>query len=170
MEKKDDAIELEIIGMQQNPTIKDNYILVMGDKAGNWRLPIGIGTYEAQSIAIVIEQMTPERPLTHDVFVLLGNQLSFKVTKTVITELVEGVFLSTIFVTQGENNVTVSLRTSDAIAIAIRFLAPIFTTEAVLQAAGQKIENVAKEATAATQTKAEPSLSIWQKLKNRILK
>jgi uncharacterized protein len=136
----DEEIELQIIGLQPSLSQTQNYAIVLGEKEGSMRLPIVIGTFEAQAIAVFIEQMIPSKPLTHDVFVLLGTHLDFKVTKAVITGLVEGVFESSIFVSHGDKNIAITVRTSDAIAIAIRFHAPIYVKKFVLDSAGVDIE------------------------------
>jgi uncharacterized protein len=142
----DEEIELQIMGLQPSQTQTQNYAIVLGEKGGDMRLPIIIGAFEAQAIAVFIEQMIPNAPLTHDVFALLGAHLDFKVTKAVITGLVDGVFQSSIFITQGDKNIAIPVRTSDAVAIAIRFYAPIYVKKFVLDSAGMILEEQEPEA------------------------
>ena len=131
----DEEIEIQIMDIQKSLTQTQNYAIVLGVKDSSMRMPIVIGTFEAQAIAVFFEQMIPAAPSTHDVFALLGTHLDFKVTKAVITGFVEEVFQSSIFITQGDKNIAIPVRTSDAIAIAIRFYAPIYVKKFVLDAA-----------------------------------
>ena len=126
-------IKLEIVGLSYSQTQSGAYALVLGDTKGNRRLPIIIGGYEAQAIAIELEKMTPTRPLTHDLFKSFANAFKIKITEVTIYNLVEGVFHSKLIcINENEKIVEIDARTSDAIALAVRFGCPINTYEFIL--------------------------------------
>ena len=131
-----DKITLEIIGLSYSQTQSGAYALVLSEKNGNRRLPIIIGGFEAQAIAIELEKMVPSRPLTHDLFKDLASRLKIEVTEIIIHRLVEGVFHSKLVCTQNDKTIEVDARTSDAIAIGVRFGCPIYTYEEILKKAG----------------------------------
>jgi len=110
--------------------------LVLGESAGSRRLPIIIGGFEAQAIAIELEKMTPTRPLTHDLFKAFSETFSIEFTEILIYNLVEGIFYAKLVCTDGTREVEIDARTSDAIALAVRFNCPIFTYEFILKSAG----------------------------------
>jgi len=132
-----DKIELEILGLSTSQAQSGSFALVLGETKGNRRLPIIIGMFEAQSIAIEIEKIKPNRPLTHDLFKELAQKTNMEVKEVLITSLKEGVFFSKIVVKTilGEE-IELDSRPSDAIAISLRFNAPIYTLEAVMNEAG----------------------------------
>ncbi len=136
-----DKIELKIIGLSYSQTQSGAYALVLSEKEGNRRLPIIIGGFEAQSIAIELENMKPSRPLTHDLFKSFADSFSVKVKEIVIYNLVEGVFYSKIVCTNGKDEIEIDARTSDAIAIGLRLKAPVYTFEHILSSAGIQLEN-----------------------------
>ena len=136
-----DKIELKIIGLSYSQTQSGAYALVLSEKEGNRRLPIIIGGFEAQSIAIELENMKPSRPLTHDLFKTFADSFSVKVKEIVIYNLVEGVFYSKIVCVKGSEEVEIDARTSDAIAIGLRLNAPVYTFEHILSSAGIQLEN-----------------------------
>lgn len=132
-----DKIQLEILGLSTSQAQSGSFALVLGEVKGNRRLPIIIGMFEAQSIAIEIEKIKPNRPLTHDLFKELATQTNMEVKEVVITSLKEGVFFSKIVVkTVLGEEIELDSRPSDAIAICLRFNAPIYTVEAVMNEAG----------------------------------
>ena len=110
--------------------------MILGEKTGNRRLPIIIGMFEAQSIAIQIEKINPNRPLTHDLFKSFAEHVHVAVLEVIISDLKEGVFYSKIVCSDGATTFELDSRPSDAIAIGLRFGVPIFTVESVLSEAG----------------------------------
>ncbi len=136
MEKK----ELEIVGLSYSQTQSGAYALVLGEKNGKRRLPIIIGGFEAQAIAIELEKMKPSRPLTHDLFKSLADLFDIKLNEVIIYNLVEGIFFAKIICSQGEKTVEIDTRTSDAIALAVRFNCPVYTYEFILSSAGIILE------------------------------
>lgn len=131
-----DKIGLEIIGLSYSQTQSGAYALVLGEKAGNRRLPIIIGGFEAQAIAIELENMTPSRPLTHDLFKTFSNTFEINIKEVIIYNLVEGVFFAKLICNHNNKDVEIDARTSDAIALAVRFNCPVFTYEFILSQAG----------------------------------
>lgn len=129
-------IELEIFDISLNGGNSGAYVMVLMEKGGNRKIPILIGGFEAQYIAIELENMKPSRPLTHDLFKSTLSSFELNVTEVVIIDYKEGVFFAKIVVTDGEKIVEVDSRSSDAVAIAVRFRAPIRCYEAVLEATG----------------------------------
>jgi bifunctional DNase/RNase len=133
-------VKLDIVGLSYSQTQSGAYALVLGEVNGRRRLPIIIGAFEAQAIAIEIEQMTPSRPLTHDLFKTLAEAYEIQIKEVLIYNLVEGVFFAKLICSDGENTKEIDARTSDAIAIAVRFNAAIYTYEFILSSAGIVIE------------------------------
>ncbi len=129
-------IKLEIIGLSYSQTQSGAYALVLGEDKGKRRLPIIIGAFEAQAIAIELENMTPTRPLTHDLFKSLAHSFKIEVEEVIIFNLLEGVFYAKLICNNGEKKLEIDARTSDAIAIAVRFGCPIYTYEFILTTAG----------------------------------
>jgi bifunctional DNase/RNase len=129
-------VKLEIVGLSYSQTQTGAYALVLGESKGKRRLPIIIGGFEAQAIAIELEKMTPSRPLTHDLFKSFAEGFDINVSEVLIYNLVEGIFFAKIICNNGEKNVEIDARTSDAIAIAVRFNCPINTYEFILSQAG----------------------------------
>lgn len=131
-----DKIKLDIAGLSYSQTQSGAYALVLAESGGKRQLPIIIGGFEAQAIAIELEKMTPTRPLTHDLFKHFAQAFSIGVKEIVIYNLIEGIFYSKI-ICEREGQVTeIDARTSDAIAIGVRFNCPIFTFENILSIAG----------------------------------
>ncbi|MGN6397326.1 MAG: bifunctional nuclease domain-containing protein [Mucilaginibacter sp.] len=133
-------IKLDIVGLSYSQTQSGAYALVLGEVSGRRRLPIIIGSFEAQAIAIEIEKMTPSRPLTHDLFKSLAEAYNIKIQEIVIYNLVDGIFYSKLICSDGKKSVEIDARTSDAIAVAVRFDCPIYTFEFILSTAGIVIE------------------------------
>lgn len=129
-------IKLEILGLSSSQSQTGSFALVLGETEGNRRLPIIIGMFEAQAIAIEIEKIIPNRPMTHDLFKSFANSFNFHVEEIVISDLKEGVFFAKIVCTDGLKKHEVDARPSDAIAIGLRFDSPIFTYENILAEAG----------------------------------
>ena len=133
-------IKLEIVGLSYSQTQTGAYALVLGEANGKRRLPIIIGGFEAQAIAIELEKMTPSRPLTHDLFKTFADAYAIKVTEVIIYNLVEGIFYAKIVCDNGVKEEEIDARTSDAIALAVRFGCEIYTHEFILSSAGIILE------------------------------
>jgi bifunctional DNase/RNase len=133
-------IKLDIVGLSYSQTQSGAYALVLGEINGRRRLPIIIGSFEAQAIAIEIEKMTPSRPLTHDLFKSFGDAYHINVLEIIIYNLIDGIFYSKLVCSDGKKTVEIDARTSDAIAVAVRFECPIYTHEFILSSAGIVIE------------------------------
>lgn len=130
-------IKLTIKGISYSQTQSGAYALVLSEMEGTRTLPIIIGAFEAQSIAIALEkEIRPPRPLTHDLFKTFSDKFSIKVTQVIIHKLVDGVFYSSLICEREGVEEVIDTRTSDAIALAVRFQAPIFTYENILDKAG----------------------------------
>ena len=131
-----EKIALDIVGLSYSQTQSGAYALVLGEQEGNRRLPIIIGGFEAQSIAIEMEDMTPSRPLTHDLFKSFADSFIITIEEVLIYNLIEGIFHAKLMCRQGESVVEIDTRTSDAVALAVRFKCPIYTHEFILKDAG----------------------------------
>ncbi|WP_299759567.1 bifunctional nuclease family protein [uncultured Pontibacter sp.] len=140
-----DKIQLEILGLSSSQSQTGSFALVLGEREGNRRLPIIIGMFEAQSIAIQIEKINPNRPLTHDLFKSFAEEMDVRVTEIMISDLKEGVFYSKIVCTNGSKEFELDARPSDAIAIGLRFGVPIYTVESVLSEAGIILSDLDEE-------------------------
>lgn len=138
-------IPLEILGLSSSQSQTGSFALVLGEKEGNRRLPIIIGMFEAQSIAIQIEKISPNRPLTHDLFKSFAQHLNVSIIEVLISDLKEGVFYSKIVCNDGEREFDLDARPSDAIAIGLRFGVPIYTVESVLSEAGIILSDLEEE-------------------------
>jgi uncharacterized protein len=149
-----DKIELEILGLSSSQSQSGSFALVLGETIGNRRLPIIIGMFEAQAIAIEIEKIVPNRPMTHDLFKSFANSFNFTVEEIVISDLKEGVFFAKIVCSSSGRTLEIDARPSDAIAIGLRFDVPIFTFESVLSEAG--IVLTEEESEKEVQTTEEP--------------
>ena len=135
-----DRIKLNIIGLTSSHSQRNSYTLILGEKNGELKLPIVIGGYEAQSIALVIEGLKPQRPLTHDLISNFFSQFGIILKEVIINKLEEGVFFSTL-VTEKDNKIqNIDARTSDAIALALRMKCPIYTYKSILNDAGIQYE------------------------------
>lgn len=132
--------KLEIIGLSYSQTQSGAYALVLGESSGKRRLPIIIGSFEAQAIAIELEKMKPSRPLTHDLFKTFADSFDITIKETIIYNLVEGIFYAKLTCVRDGKEVEIDARTSDSIALAIRFNCPIYTYEFILSAAGIILE------------------------------
>ena len=133
-------IKLDIVGLSYSQTQSGAYALVLGEVNGRRRLPIIIGGFEAQAIAIEIEKMTPSRPLTHDLFKSLSEAYNINIQEVIIYNLVDGIFYAKLMCNDGKKVSEIDARTSDAIALAVRFDCPIYTYEFILATAGIVIE------------------------------
>jgi bifunctional DNase/RNase len=130
-------IKLDILGLSYSQTQTGAYALVLGETNGKRRLPIIIGNFEAQAIAIELENMRPSRPLTHDIFKTFADTYGVAIKEVIVYNLLEGIFFAKLICQRGsEPAIEIDTRTSDAIALAVRFKCPIFTYESILSSAG----------------------------------
>ncbi|HRW75824.1 MAG TPA: DUF151 domain-containing protein [Saprospiraceae bacterium] len=129
-------IELDIVALSHSVTQSHNYAVVLGEKDGSRRLPIVIGGFEAQAIAVAMERMTPNRPLTHDLFKKSLQTFDIEIKEVVINNLLDGIFYARLICQRGDDEIEIDSRTSDALALAVRFKCPIYTFEFILDAAG----------------------------------
>lgn len=148
-------IELEIVALSHSITQTHSYAVVLGEVNGLRRLPIVIGGFEAQAIAVALEKMHPSRPLTHDLMKNFMNAFNIDLQEIVICDLQEGIFYSKLVCVSEHDTVEIDSRTSDALALAVRFGCPIYTYDNILESAGILMEDPsgkkkpAKEAVAA---------------------
>jgi len=129
-------IKLNVLGISYSQTQSGAYALVLTEEKGDRRIPIIVGGFEAQSIAIQLEGLKPPRPLTHDLFLSFSIAFKIKLLEANIYKLEEGVFFSKLTFNNGKEKITIDARTSDAVALALRFKCPIYTTEEILSRAG----------------------------------
>jgi len=136
-----EKVKLEIVGLSYSQTQSGAYALVLAEAGGKRRLPIIIGGFEAQAIAIELEKMTPTRPLTHDLFKSFADSFDIEVKEIIIYNLVEGIFYSKLICERDGQITEIDARTSDAIAIGVRFDCPVYTFESILSTAGIILED-----------------------------
>ena len=129
-------IELDIVALSHSVTQSHNYAVVLGERRGHRRLPIVIGSFEAQAIAVAMERMVPNRPLTHDLFKNTLDTFNIYLKEVVINNLLDGIFYARLVCVKDGETFEIDSRTSDAIAMAVRFACPLFTYDFILEAAG----------------------------------
>ncbi len=134
------TIKMEILGLSTSPSSGGAYALILSEAGGNRRLPIIIGTFEAQAIALELESIKPPRPMTHDLLKNLLLSFDAEVDKVLINDLNEGTFFAQIHYKNNGERIELDARPSDAIALAIRFNAPIYVQKKVLDEAGIETE------------------------------
>jgi bifunctional DNase/RNase len=135
-----EKIRLDIIGMSYSQSQSGAYALILGETGGKRRLPIIIGGFEAQAIAIELEKIKTPRPLTHDLFKSFADTFHINITEVIIHKFSEGVFYAQLICNDGNIDQEIDSRTSDAIALALRFNCPVYTYESILADAGIMIE------------------------------
>lgn len=138
-------IELEIVALSHSITQTHSYAVVLGEVNGMRRLPIVIGGFEAQAIAVALERMQPSRPLTHDLMKNFMLAFNVELHEIVINDLQEGIFYSKLLCSTDHDTVEIDSRTSDALALAVRFGCPIYTYEHILESAGILMEDEEKK-------------------------
>ncbi len=131
-----EKIKLDILGLSSSQSDVGHFALVLGEVKGNRRLPIIIDGYQARAIALEMESIKPNRPMTHDLFVTLARTFNIGLLEVLITDLKEGIFYAKLVFEQDGEHYEIDSRTSDAVAIGVRFKVPIFTYESVLSVAG----------------------------------
>jgi bifunctional DNase/RNase len=166
-------IELEIVALSHSITQTHSYAVVLGEVNGLRRIPIVIGGFEAQAIAVALERMQPSRPLTHDLFANFMTTFGIELVEVIIYKLEEGIFFAKL-VCQNDDTIEIDSRTSDALALAVRAGCKIYTYENILDAAGLYIDNADKpeeESTASAEktTVGIKSSGIDKDLKNMSL-
>ncbi|MCX6322419.1 MAG: bifunctional nuclease family protein [Bacteroidia bacterium] len=129
-------VKLKVMGISNSQTQSGAYALILIEENGERRIPIIIGGFEAQAIVIKLENLDPPRPLTHDLFKKFADEFNIFVSEVMIYKLEEGVFYSKLVCNNGEKEYSIDSRTSDAVALALRFGCPIFITEDILEKAG----------------------------------
>jgi bifunctional DNase/RNase len=150
-----EKIKLEILGLSSSQSQSGSFALVLGEEGGNRRLPIIIGMFEAQAIAIEIEKIIPNRPMTHDLFKSFALGFNFAVEEIIISDLKEGVFFAKIICSDGVKTIEIDARPSDAIAIGLRFDVPIYTYENILGEAGIVLSDLNEESEPQEEEKKE---------------
>ena len=140
-------IELEIVALSHSITQTHSYAVVLGELNGLRRLPIVIGGFEAQAIAVALERMSPSRPLTHDLLKNFMMAFNVDLHEVVINDLQEGIFYSKLVCSSANDTVEIDSRTSDALALAVRFGCPIYTYDNILDQAGILMEDDGKTKT-----------------------
>jgi len=138
-------IELDIVALSHSVTQSHNYAVVLGEQSGSRRLPIVIGSFEAQAIAVAMERMTPNRPLTHDLFKNTLDTFHIELKEVIINNLLDGIFYARLICVKDGEIIEVDSRTSDALALAVRSNCPIYTYEFILDAAGVVLEDTEEE-------------------------
>jgi bifunctional DNase/RNase len=134
-------IELEIVALSHSITQTHSYAVVLGEVNGLRRLPIVIGGFEAQAIAVALEKMQPSRPLTHDLMKNFMNAFTIDLHEIIISDLQEGIFYAKLVCSSDNDTIEIDSRTSDALALAVRFGCPVYTYEHILESAGILMED-----------------------------
>jgi bifunctional DNase/RNase len=152
-------IELEIVALSHSITQTHSYAVVLGEVNGLRRLPIVIGGFEAQAIAVALEKMQPSRPLTHDLMKNFMTAFNVDLHEIIISDLQEGIFYSKLVCSSDNDTIEIDSRTSDALALAVRFSCPVFTYEHILESAGILMEDTStgkkKRATATVEESSD---------------
>jgi bifunctional DNase/RNase len=145
-------IELEIVALSHSITQSNSYAVILGEVGGSRRLPIVIGGFEAQAIAVALENMHPSRPLTHDLMKNFMTSFDIALQEVYICDLQEGIFYSKLVCFTANDTIEIDSRTSDALALAVRFGCPIYVYENILDQAGVASEQVQGEASQPLET------------------
>ncbi len=138
-------VKLRVMGLTFSQTQTGSYALVLAEESGKKRIPIMIGAFEAQAIALHLEELKPPRPLTHDLFLSFARAYSVELLEVLINKLEEGIFYSELVFHHNNETVKIDSRTSDAVALALRFKCPIYTTTEILEKAGIILEDKIEE-------------------------
>lgn len=155
-------IPLEIVAISHSITQTQSYAVILGEVNGLRRLPIVIGASEAQAIAVRLEGMTPTRPLTHDLMRNFMLAFTIDLLEVVICDLQEGIFFSKLVCATEDHTIEIDSRTSDALALAVRFGCPIYTYEHILDAADDRMESGASSASRRKQEQAQPKRDYYE--------
>ena len=152
-----EKIRLKVLGISYSQIQSGAYALILAQADGPYRIPVVIGVSEAQSIAIRMEGIIPPRPMTHDLFVSFAHAFGVKLKEVFIYKFEDGIFSSELTFTDGEREVVLDSRTSDAIAIAMRTKSPIFTTRSILDETGFIMEETSASDSDTTDDSTPPS-------------
>lgn len=137
-----DRVKLKVLGITYSQVQQGAYALVLSQEGGPYRIPVVVGVAEAQSIAIKLENIIPPRPMPHDLFVSLAHGFGITLDEVFLYKFENGVFLSELHFSNDERQIAIDSRTSDAIALALRTDAPIFTTQEILEKTGFKVDDM----------------------------
>jgi bifunctional DNase/RNase len=159
-----DKIKLEVLDISPSQVQAGSFTMILGANNGSVRLPIIIGMFEAQAIAIELEKIDSKRPLTHDLFVSFSKSFDYTVEEILITDIDDGVFYAKIVCSDGIRQKNIDARPSDAIAIALRFNASIYTNTKVINEAGVNTEDIQSDA---SEGKAEGPQKVRIKVKDK---
>ena len=151
-----EKIKLDIVALSHSVTQSHNYAVVLGEEDGNRRLPIVIGGFEAQAIAVAMEKMSPNRPLTHDLFRNTLESFDINLIEIVINNLLDGIFYAQLICEKNGERYEIDSRTSDAIAMAVRFDCPIYTFEFIMDTAGVVLDDSEGTISAAPKRESPP--------------
>ncbi len=135
-----EKIELDVVALTHSVTSSHNYAVILGEVNGDRKLPVVIGGFEAQAIAVAMEKMIPNRPLTHDLFKNTMDSFGIELKEVVINNLLDGIFYAQLICFDGRQEVIIDSRTSDSIAMAVRFNCPIYTMENIMEEAGMLLD------------------------------
>lgn len=149
-------IELEIVSLQSSVTHMHSYAVVLGEVNGNRKIPIVIGGFEAQAIAVALENLAPKRPLTHDLMTILFDTFNVNLNEVLIYRLEEGIFYAKLICESDDDVYEIDCRTSDAVALAIRLDCPIFAYESIIEAASLDIVEESSEMFDDSRAQEEP--------------
>lgn len=138
-------IELRIVALSHSVSQSNNYAVVLGETTGLRRIPIVIGSFEAQAIAVAMEKMIPNRPLTHDLFKNTIEAFKIEIKEVIINNLLDGIFYARLICEREGEIIELDSRTSDAIALAVRFQCPVYTYEFIIDTAGVELDESANE-------------------------
>jgi len=145
-------VKLKVTGISYSQTQSGAYALILNEENGERRIPIIIGGFEAQAIVIKLENLDPPRPLTHDLFKKFADEFNIAIIEVMIYKLEEGVFFSKLVCNNGEKEYSIDSRTSDAVALALRFGCPIYIEEDILEKAGITVNSSDSEISVSTET------------------
>lgn len=154
-----EKIPLDIVALSHSVSQSHNYAVVLGEKHGSRRLPIVIGAFEAQAIAVAMERMIPNRPLTHDLFKNALETFEIDLQEIIISDLLDGIFYAKLVCLRHGEVVEIDSRTSDALAMAVRFGCPVYTYEFIMEAAGVILEDNVEEEELTTVEKVEAGIT-----------
>jgi bifunctional DNase/RNase len=149
-------VELEIIALSHSITQSNSYAVILGEVGGSRRLPIVIGGFEAQAIAVALENMQPSRPLTHDLMKNFMTSFDIALQEVYICDLQEGIFYAKLVCFTANDTIEIDSRTSDAIALAVRFGCPIYVNNSILEQAGLENESAEKKINPITSIVSDP--------------
>jgi len=162
-------IKLEIVALSHSITQSHSYAVVLGELNGLRRLPIVIGGFEAQAIAVALEHMQPSRPLTHDLMKNFMNSFGIELQEIIISDLQEGIFYSKLVCYTTNDTIEIDSRTSDALALAVRFSCPIYTYEHILENAGILMDETTNKKTSSDALRTEEFNSDHENLSSLVL-